>query len=232
MGEFPQVRWADLGIQPYRATWDLQEEHLQHIIQQKIQKREYPEIVPDHFFFLVEHPPVYTLGKSGDEENLLVSNEYLKNAGVEFYKSNRGGDITFHGPGQVVGYPILDLDQIYTDIHRYLRDLEEVIIQTIAHFGIKNGGRKPGLTGVWVGEEKICAMGVRTSRWVTMHGFALNVNTDLQYFNWIVPCGISDKAVTSMQKILGQPIDLDEVKRVLRATFERIFKVQLVPYEI
>lgn len=225
------MRFLDLGRKAYQQTWDFQEAHLQRIVNQKIAKREDPDIVPDHFLFFVEHPPVYTLGKSGDQENLLVSNEYLQKAGVEFVKTNRGGDITFHGLGQIVGYPILDLDQIYTDIHRYLRDLEEVVIQTIADFGIPNGSRKDGLTGVWVGEEKICAIGVRTSRWVTMHGFALNVNTDLQYFNWIVPCGINDKAVTSMQKILGHPVDSDAVKQALRTNFERIFGVTLVPYE-
>lgn len=232
MTKSPDVKWLDLGSKAYQETWDFQENHLQKVINQKIEKRENPDVVPDHFLFFVEHPPVYTLGKSGTEENLLVSNEYLQKAGVEFFKSNRGGDITFHGPGQIVGYPILDLDQMYTDIHRYLREIEEMVIDTLAEFGIPNGGRKQGLTGVWIGEEKICAIGVRTSRWVTMHGFALNVNTDLQYFNWIVPCGISDKAVTSMQKILGHEVEIDAVKRALRANFERIFKVKLVPYEI
>ncbi|HRH34170.1 MAG TPA: lipoyl(octanoyl) transferase LipB, partial [Catalimonadaceae bacterium] len=183
------------------------------------------------FFFFVEHSPVFTLGKSGFPENLLVSESELEERKVEFFKSNRGGDITFHGPGQLVGYPILDLDQFYTDIHRYLREIEEVIIKTIAEFGIQNGGRKEGLTGVWVGEEKICAIGVRASRWVTMHGFALNVNTNLQYFDWIVPCGIQDKGVTSMEKILGKSIDMEEVKTVLKVNFEKIFKAKLIPYE-
>ena len=232
MTKSPEVKWLDLGHKAYQEIWDLQESHLQKVVSQKIAKRENPDLVPDHFLFFVEHPPVYSLGKSGDQENLLVSNEYLQQAGVEFVKTNRGGDITFHGPGQVVGYPILDLDQFYTDIHRYLRELEEVVIQTIAQFGIPNGNRKEGLTGVWVGEEKICAIGVRASRWVTMHGFALNVNTDLEYFNWIVPCGITDKAVTSMQKILGHEVEMDAVKQALRTNFERIFKATLVPYEI
>jgi len=226
-----QVHWSDLGTQPYQQTWNFQEDLLQQVVSQKIAKRTQPDIEPGNFFFFVEHPPVFTLGKSGHPEHLLASAEKLAEGGVQFFKSNRGGDITFHGPGQIVGYPILDLDQFYTDIHRYLREIEEVIIQTLAAFGIHNGSRKEGLTGVWVGEEKICAIGVRASRWVTMHGFALNVNTDLQYFNWIVPCGITDKAVTSMEKILGQPIDLELVKQAIRHNFEQIFKARLVAYE-
>jgi len=160
-------------------------------------------------------------------EHLLISEENLQKAGIQYYKSNRGGDITFHGPGQIVGYPILDLDQIYTDIHRYLRELEQVVIETLAFFGINNAGRKEGLTGVWIGEEKICAIGVRASRWVTMHGFALNVNTDLGYFDMIVPCGITDKAVTSMKKILGMEVEMESVKEQIRINFEKIFKVRL-----
>jgi lipoyl(octanoyl) transferase len=227
----PEVQFLDLGKRSYKEVWDFQEARLQSVVNQKIAKRTNSDLVPENYFFFVEHPPVFTLGKSGFSENLLVSEPELEERGVEFFKSNRGGDITFHGPGQLVGYPILDLDQFYTDIHRYLREIEEVIIQTIAGFGIPNGGRKEGLTGVWVGEEKICAIGVRASRWVTMHGFALNVNTDLQYFDWIVPCGIQDKGVTSMEKILGRPINMEEVKTVLRVNFEQIFKAKLIPYE-
>lgn len=226
-----RVQFSDLGHQPYQKVWDFQEAKLQSVVSQKITKRTQPEIVPNSFLFFVEHPPVYTLGKSGLAEHLLASSEKLEQEGVQFFKTNRGGDITFHGPGQIVGYPILDLDQFYTDIHRYLREIEEIVIQTIGEFGIPNGDRKEGLTGVWVGEEKICAIGVRASRWVTMHGFALNVNTDLEYFKWIVPCGITNKAVTSMQKILGHEVDLEAVKRALRTNFERIFKAKLVPYE-
>lgn len=226
------IRTADLGIQPYKETWDFQEERLQHVINQKLARRSNPEINPDNFLFLVEHTPVFTLGKSGKPENLLVSEQELAERGVSFYRNNRGGDITFHGPGQLVGYPILDLDQFYTDIHRYLREIEETIIRTIAEFGISNGGRIPGLTGVWVGEKKICAIGVRASRWVTMHGFALNVNTDLQYFDWIVPCGIDDKSVTSMQEILGYSVDMQKVKTVFKRIFAEIFQGRLVSYEI
>lgn len=227
----PEVQFSDLGKRNYKEVWDFQESLLQSVVNQKIAKRTNADLVPDNFFFFVEHSPVFTLGKSGFPENLLVSESELEERKVEFFKSNRGGDITFHGPGQLVGYPILDLDQFYTDIHRYLREIEEVIIKTIAEFGIQNGGRKEGLTGVWVGEEKICAIGVRASRWVTMHGFALNVNTNLQYFDWIVPCGIQDKGVTSMEKILGKSIDMEEVKTVLKVNFEKIFKAKLIPYE-
>lgn len=226
-----EILWKDLGIQPYKEVWDLQESMLQSVVEKKLASRNNPEILPENYLFLVEHPPVFTIGKSGKPENLLVSEKDLNERQVEFFKSNRGGDITFHGPGQLVGYPILDLDQFYTDIHRYLREIEESIIQTIAHFGIQNGTRKEGLTGVWVGEEKICAIGVRTSRWVTMHGFALNVNTHLPYFDLIVPCGINDKGVTSMQEILGYSLDMDEVKQVFRGIFAQIFQARLVPYE-
>lgn len=227
----PDIKFSDLGTVPYQKVWDFQESKLQLVVDQKISKRTDPQIVPENYLFFVEHPPVFTLGKSGVAEHLLASAEKLEQTGVQFFKSNRGGDITFHGPGQIVGYPILDLDQFYTDIHRYLREIEEVVIQTISEFGIPDGGRKEGLTGVWVGEEKICAIGVRASRWVTMHGFALNVNTDLQYFNWIVPCGIQDKSVTSMRKILGHEVDDKAVKTVLKRNFEKIFKAKLIPYE-
>jgi lipoyl(octanoyl) transferase len=229
--EMIQVYCKDLEKMAYSEAWDLQENYLQKVVNQKIASRNQPDIIPPHFFFFVEHPPVFTLGKSGSPDHLLVSTQKLEEEGVSFYKTNRGGDITFHGPGQIVGYPIFDLDQIYTDIHRYLREIEQVVIETIADFGIKNGDRKDGLTGVWVGEEKICAIGVRASRWVTMHGFALNVNTDLRYFNMIVPCGIEDKGVTSMEKILGRKINIEEVKASLLRNFEKIFPITFIPYE-
>jgi lipoyl(octanoyl) transferase len=185
-----------------------------------------------NYFLLCEHPNVYTLGKSGNEQNLLVTENYLKNQGAEFYKINRGGDITYHGPGQIVGYPILDLENFYLDIHRYMRDLEEVIIQTMAEFGII-GERLKGATGVWIESEtpkarKICAMGVRASRWVTMHGFALNVNTDLTYFTNINPCGFIDKGVTSFEKELGRKVNLIEVQQVIKNKFESVFQAQLI----
>lgn len=226
------VLFSDLGRKPYQEIWEFQEACLQKIVAQKIAARTDPDIHPDLFLFFVEHEPVFTLGKSGNETNLLASQQELLEKGIDYFKINRGGDITFHGPGQIVGYPIWDLDQIYTDIHRYLREIEQVVIQTIADFGIKNGSRKDGLTGVWVGEEKICAIGVRTSRWVTMHGFALNVNTDLENFNLIVPCGIQDKTVTSMKKILGSHIEMDQVKSSLKRNFEKIFPIKLKDYEV
>ena len=184
-----------------------------------------------HLLFC-EHPNVYTLGKSGDEKNLLVNEDYLKSRGASFYKINRGGDITYHGPGQIVGYPILDLDNFFTDIHKYLRLLEDAVLKTIAEYGIK-GDRSGGETGVWldVGKptaRKICALGVRSSRWVTMHGFAFNVNTDLSYFENIVPCGIADKSVTSLQEELGYKLDIEEVKDKLKNHLASIFKMELI----
>ena len=202
----------------YQAAWDKQEEIFGQIVKQKTANRslETPLPTPNYMVF-TEHPHVYTLGKSGKEENLLLDEEGLKEKHASYHHINRGGDITYHGPGQIVGYPILDLDNFFTDIHRYLRTLEEVIILTLKDYGLK-GDRYPGFTGVWLDPEdpfrarKICAMGVRASRWVTMHGFALNVNTDLSYFGNIVPCGIDDKGVTSLEKELGRPLDIDEVK--------------------
>ena len=184
-----------------------------------------------HLLFC-EHPNVYTLGKSGDEKNLLVNEDYLKSRGASFYKINRGGDITYHGPGQIVGYPILDLDNFFTDIHKYLRLLEDAVLKTIVEYGIK-GDRSGGETGVWldVGKptaRKICALGVRSSRWVTMHGFAFNVNTDLSYFENIVPCGIADKSVTSLQEELGHKLDIEEVKEKLKNHLASIFKMELI----
>jgi lipoyl(octanoyl) transferase len=186
-----------------------------------------------NYLLFVEHPPVYTLGKSGQLDNLLLSEVELNQKGIEFYKTNRGGDITFHGPEQIVGYPIIDLEKFYTDIGRYLRNLEEVIILTMAEYGLK-GERSKGETGVWLDpqvagqERKICAIGVRCSRWITMHGFAFNINTDLQYFDHIIPCGIQNKTVTSMEKETGQKLDLEEVKKKLKRNFEKVFEVTIV----
>jgi len=195
-------------------------------------RREGAGLPVQHHLLLVEHPPVYTLGKNGDRSNLLVSEEQLARKGASFFQIDRGGDITFHGPGQIVGYPILDLDEFYTDIHRYLRELEEVIIRTLAGYGLR-GERSPGETGVWleVGTpraRKICAMGIRASRWVTMHGFAFNVNTDLEYFEYMIPCGIRDKAVTSLEQELGRgPLEVEEVKRQLLDHFSEVFGAEL-----
>lgn len=213
-----KVILQDWGLMEYQAAWDKQEEIFGQIVKQKTANRslETPLPTPNYMVF-TEHPHVYTLGKSGKEENLLLDEEGLKEKHASYHHINRGGDITYHGPGQIVGYPILDLDNFFTDIHRYLRTLEEVIILTLKDYGMK-GDRYPGFTGVWLDPEdpfrarKICAMGVRASRWVTMHGFALNVNTDLSYFGNIVPCGIDDKGVTSLEKELGRPLDIAEVK--------------------
>ena len=190
------------------------------------QKAEFEGNRKNDALLFVEHPHVYTLGKSGAEENMLRSMAELLKLDAEFVKIDRGGDITYHGPGQIVGYPILDLDRHFTDIHKYLRYLEEVIIKVCAEYGFK-AGRIEGLTGVWIGEEKIAAMGIRCSRWVTMHGFAFNVNTDLSYFQHIVPCGIQDKAVTSLQRLLGTELNLNEVKEKIVFHFQDVFDVRL-----
>lgn len=230
----PIVKYRDLGPLDYKACWDYQEEIFKSIVDQKIFNRNHPEearITENHLFF-VEHPPVFTLGKSGVEENLLADEATLKQRNATYYKINRGGDITYHGPGQIVGYPIFDLDHFFTDIHKYLRYLEEAIILTIADYGIV-GERVEGLTGVWVdGQDpekarKIAALGVKCSRWVTMHGFALNVNTDLSYFDLIVPCGIDDKAVTSVEKELGKKVDEEEVKTKLLLNLQNVFDFEL-----
>ena len=229
-----QVIVRDLGNKDYKETWDYQENLFQKIVEQKINNRANNTLLPtDNYFLFVEHPHVYTLGKSGHIENLLIDEEGLKKKGATVYKINRGGDITYHGPGQIVGYPILDLDNFFTDIHKYLRFLEEVIIRTLAEYGLK-AERSEGETGVWLDvgtpfARKICAMGVRCSRWVTMHGFALNVNTDLSYFNYIIPCGISDKAVTSLQAELGHSVDLEEVKEKILRHFLEVFSAELAP---
>ena len=231
-----QVQVRDLGLLDYQQAWDYQEQRFAEIVAVKIANRgvlpEYQTLTPNYLIFC-EHPHVYTLGKSGKPENLLLNEGGLNEVRATFYKINRGGDITYHGPGQLVGYPILDLDNFFTDIHRYMRTLEEAIILTLADFGVM-AGRIEGLTGVWLDHEgqrhprKICAMGVKASRWVTMHGFALNVNTDLKYFKHIIPCGIDDKAVTSMQQELGEKIDLQEVAGKLRNHLATLFGLELI----
>lgn len=217
----PEVHFLDLGLIDYKEAWDLQEELFQESIQKKIRIRngETDLVTINHLLFC-EHPHVYTLGKSGSETNLLLNEVELAENHASYYKINRGGDITYHGPGQLVAYPIFDLDYFFTDIHKYMRFLEEAVIQTLAHFGIL-GGRVDGLTGVWIEGEttrarKICAMGVKSSRWVTMHGIGFNVNSDLRYFSHIIPCGIDDKAVTSMQQELGYALSMAEVSTILK----------------
>jgi lipoyl(octanoyl) transferase len=234
-----QVIFEDWGKIEYGTAWDQQEAILKENLAVKAQwfgkseEEKDRSIDTTHHFILCEHPHVYTLGKSGMMENLLLNDSRLKELDVTFYKTNRGGDITYHGPQQIVGYPILDLEKIYTDLGKYMRGLEEVIIRTIAHWGLV-GDRLPGSTGVWLDadikgkERKICAMGVRCSRWVTMHGFALNVNTDLKYFDYIVPCGITDKGVTSMQKELGEAVDTNLVKAEIKKHFEEVFEAELL----
>ena len=228
-----QVIVKDLGNKDYKETWDYQESLFEEIVAQKTNNKANGTTLPTtNYFLFVEHPHVYTLGKSGHIENLLIDEEGLKNKGATFYKINRGGDITYHGPGQIVGYPILDLENFFTDIHKYLRSLEEVIIRTLSDYGLK-GERSEGETGVWLDvgtpfARKICAMGVRCSRWVTMHGFALNVNTDLGYFDNIIPCGIRGKAVTSLNVELAKyKVDLEEVKQRILTHFKEIFEATL-----
>jgi lipoyl(octanoyl) transferase len=220
------VSFRDLGRMEYQQAWDLQEELLRQNIGCKTEGRP-----TTHHLLFVEHPPVYTLGKSGKREHVLIGEEEMRERKIEFYQTNRGGDITYHGPGQLVGYPIFDLERFYTDIGRYLRELEEVIILTLADYGL-NGERSKGETGVWLDPDvpgkarKICAMGVRCSRWVTMHGFALNVQTDLSYFGHIVPCGIADKSVTSLEQELGYKPSEAEVKQRVKKNFESVFQIQ------
>ncbi|RIV36334.1 lipoyl(octanoyl) transferase LipB [Flagellimonas lutimaris] len=229
-----KVALQDLGFKDYKETWDYQEALFKNIVDTKVRNRREDAGLetPNHFLF-VEHPHVYTLGKSGDINNLLVDEKKLAEKGATFYKINRGGDITYHGPGQVVGYPILDLDNFFTDIHKYLRFLEEMVILTLAEYDLK-GQRSEGETGVWLDvgtpfARKICAMGVRASRWVTMHGFALNVNTDLGYFDMMIPCGIKDKAVTSLNVELGQKeVNIEEVKEKLLKHFTVLFEAEII----
>ncbi|NBV30368.1 MAG: lipoyl(octanoyl) transferase LipB [Chitinophagaceae bacterium] len=222
-----QVLYSDLGLLEYQQAWDLQENILQQSIAQKAQG-----LVPAHHLLFVEHPPVYTLGKSGKREHVLIDEQEMQERQIAFFQTNRGGDITYHGPGQLVGYPIFDLEQFYRDIGRYLRELEEVIILTLQEYGLK-GERSSGETGVWLDPgipgraRKICAMGVRCSRWITMHGFALNISNDLSYFNHIIPCGIPDKSVTSLQKELGVTLTVAEVKEKVLKKFEQVFGVEI-----
>jgi lipoyl(octanoyl) transferase len=237
------VFYTDWGLVPYQKAWDLQVEIFDRLAGQKLENRlnenqengsqKIPPIVTNNYLFFCEHPHVYTLGKSGKEDNLLISSQELLNKNAEFYHINRGGDITYHGPGQIVGYPILDLDNFFTDIHKYMRYMEEVVIRTLAEYNL-SAGRVEGLTGVWLGTKegefprKICAMGVKVSRWITMHGFALNVNTDLSYFGNIVPCGIADKGVTSLaQELGGEPQDMAQVKKLLLKHFEEVFEMKI-----
>lgn len=225
----PTVRFQDLGKMRYAEAWDFQEKVLRKGVEQKMENRKNPDafILPENNLYFVEHPHVYTLGKSGSMDNVLLSETELKERDIDFFKINRGGDITYHGPGQIVGYPILDLEQFKTDINWYLRHLEEAAILTLAEYGIV-GGRIKGATGVWLDWEsdyprKILAIGVRCSRWITMHGFAFNVNTDLDYFGHIIPCGIDDKGVTSIQKELGREMDIEEVKGKLKGHLRDLY---------
>lgn len=228
-----EVHFEDLGVIPFREAWDYQQQYVDHINSIKLENRNkgHNQATPNYLFFC-HHPHVYTLGKSGSTDNLLWDTKKLEEKGVEFVHTNRGGDITYHGPGQIVGYPVIDLENYFTDLNRYLRTLEEVIIKTLSDFGIE-ADRSEGLTGVWLDTDKpdkarkICAMGVKCSRWVTMHGFALNVTTNLDYFSGIVPCGIQDKAVTSIEKELDNPPGMDEVKSRLLKHFGELFESQI-----
>lgn len=231
-----QVTIKHLGNIAYQEAWDLQESLFNEIVRVKLDNRKLtptPSIQTPNYLLFCEHPHVYTLGRSGSAAHLLANQETLQKQGVSFYETNRGGDITYHGPGQLVVYPILDLENFFTDIHRYLRLLEEAVIATLQEFGL-SGGRMEGLTGVWLGHEnnslaaKVCAIGVRTSRWVTMHGLALNINTDLSYFEQIVPCGIQDKKVASMATALGKPQDLLMVAKSLEQHLLRLFEIERV----
>lgn len=230
-----KVKFINLGKIDYKEAWDYQTGLFESIVQSKIANRKLSsadQALTDNYLIFCEHPHVYTLGKSGSEENLLIDDKGLKEKQATYYKINRGGDITYHGPGQIVGYPILDLDNFFTDIHKYLRLLEESIILTLEEYGIKSG-RIEGLTGVWLDHEeqknprKICALGVKSSRWVTMHGFAFNVNTQLDYFGNIVPCGIDDKAVTSLANELGSEQDIEEVTEKLKNHIAQLFEMEL-----
>jgi lipoyl(octanoyl) transferase len=230
------IIFKDLGRMDYKACWEYQEKLFNETIAQKIANRDLPEevqVITKNYLLFVEHPHVYTLGKSGDEKHLLLNESQLSEKDATYYKINRGGDITYHGPGQLVAYPILDLDHFFTDIHKYLRLLEETIILTLKEYGIESG-RSNGETGVWLDADnplkarKICAMGVRCSRWVTMHGWGFNVNSNLDYFDNIIPCGIQDKAVTSLNKELGRDVDMEEIKEKLKRNFERLFECEIL----
>jgi lipoyl(octanoyl) transferase len=222
-----KILFEDIGASSYKEVWDYQEK----LLHENVEHKRNGEHTTNYLLF-TEHAPVYTLGKNGNTMHVLVSEQQRKQKGIEYFHINRGGDITFHGPGQLVGYPIFDLDQFKTDLGWYLRSLEEVIILTMAEYGLQ-GDRSKGETGVWIEssikgrERKICAMGIRCSRWITMHGFAFNVNTDLSYFNYIVPCGIANKKVTSLEKELGHSVPMNEVKEKIKKNFERVFEVEI-----
>lgn len=229
-----KTTFLDIGVKDYKEAWDFQASLFDKIVNLKIENRKAsPENQrpTDNFVILCEHPHVFTLGKTGNQNNLLLKQENFNQVNASFYHINRGGDITYHGPGQLVVYPILDLENFFTDIHRYMRMLEEAVIETLKTFGVE-AGRIPGLTGVWLDADskararKICALGVKTSRWVTMHGLALNVNTDLRYFDYIIPCGISDKAVTSLQKELGMMLDMNAIKTTLKEKITGLFEME------
>ena len=226
------AKFKDIGLIEYKKAWEFQEVFFNKTLEIKSKNRnEGTNLKTENYLIFCEHPHVYTLGNSGNQNNLLVNEEYLKSRGASFYKTNRGGDITYHGPGQIVGYPIFDLDNFFNDIGKYLRLLEECIILTLAEYGIK-GERSKGETGVWIdvgshNARKICALGVKTSRWVSMHGFAFNVNTDLSFFENIIPCGINDKQVTSLQKELGEEINIESAKGKLKKNIEHVFDLKL-----
>lgn len=231
-----KTQFIDLDLIDYKKAWDYQAEIFNKILSVKSQNRDIPaerQKHTDNYLIFCEHPHVFTLGKSGDENNLLIKKDHLHTIQASYYHINRGGDITYHGPGQIVGYPVIDLENFFTDIHKYMRLLEEAVIQTLGEFSIE-GGRIPGLTGVWIdghdkiNARKICALGVKTSRWVTMHGFAFNVNTDLRYFDYIIPCGIEDKAVTSMEKEMGQKQDIHKVEAILKKKIGEQFGMEWI----
>jgi lipoyl(octanoyl) transferase len=229
-----KTKFIDLGLMDYKQAWDYQTDLFQSILDVKSANRgSQQQLNTNNFLLFCEHPHVYTLGKSGDEQNLLVKKEELHTIDATYYHINRGGDITYHGPGQIVVYPVIDLENFFTDIHKYMRLLEEAVIQTVSEFGVSSG-RIKGLTGVWVDYEnekaarKICALGVKTSRWVTMHGLAFNVNSNLNYFNHIVPCGIADKAVTSLEKETGALQDMEQTKKILKEKITTLFELELI----
>tara|TARA_Y100000589_G_scaffold128534_1_gene122452 strand:- start:605 stop:1306 length:702 start_codon:yes stop_codon:yes gene_type:complete len=228
MKPLPEVIVQKLGLIDYKEAWDIQEQYFKSAIDRKIARRNDDSLpLPHNYLLFCEHPNVFTIGKSGNEDHLLLSQKELVSNDTSYYKINRGGDITYHGPGQLVVYPILDLEQFFTDIHKYMRLLEQVVINTLSHFKI-DSGRIEGMTGVWVDysknkPRKICAMGVKSSRWVTMHGIGFNINTDLSFFSHIVPCGINDKAVTSLQKELGVEVDLSVIEKRVLQEFQTLF---------
>ncbi|MDX2195352.1 MAG: lipoyl(octanoyl) transferase LipB [Cytophagales bacterium] len=232
------VHYIDLGKIGYKNAWELQEQIFNSIISKKLEQRNMPvrdENITQNYLLFCEHEPVYTLGKSGNISNLILEKDTLQNTDTQFFHINRGGDITFHGPGQLVAYPILDLDNFFTDIHLYLRTLEEAVIQTCAEYSVE-AGRIPGLTGVWVGHDtpnprKICAMGIRTSRWVTMHGLALNVHTDISYYDHIIPCGIPDKKVTSLHLETNTSVQMSDVKMLLLEKLSNLFSFEINHYQ-